>query len=146
MSQSTRKALAGALGDCVHVAGVTRFLTVAEDEGYETVFTGPATDLESFVDAVSAHKPDIIGVSYRLTPDNARTIFRELRDMLAAAGVLGRARIFAGGTPPVAAVAREFDYFDAVFSGEESPHEVARIIRGDLPEHPTAADFPQRTI
>ena len=54
MSQSTRKALAGALGDCVHVAGVTRFLTVAEDEGYETVFTGPATDLESFVDAVSA--------------------------------------------------------------------------------------------
>jgi hypothetical protein len=39
-----KKVLAGSLGDCVHVAGVTRFLRVAEQEGCETFFTGPATD------------------------------------------------------------------------------------------------------
>ncbi len=146
MAHTKGRILAGALGDCVHVAGVTRFLRIAEDEGYETFFTGPATDLESFVDAVVQFRPDVIGVSYRLTPENARTLFAELRGMLDAAGVLGRARIFAGGTPPVADVAREFDYFDAVFAGEESPHDVARVIRGDAHEYPTEDDFPQRTI
>lgn len=145
-STSQGKVLAGALGDCVHVAGVTRFLNVAEDAGYQTYFTGPATELEAFVDAVVAFQPDVIGVSYRLTPENARTLFADLRGMLAAAGVLGTARIFAGGTPPVADVAREFDYFDAVFAGEETPHEIARILSGDPQQAATEDDFPQRTV
>ena len=141
-----KRVLAGSIGDCVHVAGVTRFLGIAQEAGYETYFTGPATDLEAFVDAVIRFDPDVIGVSYRLTPENARVLFRELREMLAAAGVLGRKRIFVGGTPPVAEVAREFDYFDAIFSGEESPHEVRRILDGTSDETPTEHDFPQRAI
>ena len=141
-----KRVLAGSIGDCVHVAGVTRFLAIAQEAGYETYFTGPATDLEAFVDAVVHFDPDVIGVSYRLTPENARVLFRELREMLAAAGVLGRKRIFAGGTPPVAAVAREFDYFDAVFSGEETPHQVRRILEGAPEDEPTEQNFPQRTV
>ncbi len=141
-----KRVLAGSIGDCVHVAGVTRFLSIAQEAGYETYFTGPATDLEAFVDAVIRFDPDVIGVSYRLTPENARVLFRELRGMLAAAGVLGRKRIFVGGTPPVAEVAREFDYFDAVFSGEESPHQVRRILEGTSSEEASEQDFPQRTV
>lgn len=146
MNEPTRRVLAGALGDCAHVAGVTRFLAIAEDAGYETRFTGPATDLESFVDAVVAFQPDVIGISYRLTPENARTLLRDLRGMLGAAGILGRTRVFVGGTPPVAEVAREFDYVDAVFAGEESPHEVARVLSGEPQTAPTEAAFPQRAI
>lgn len=144
--QHPRRVLAGSVGECVHVAGVTRFLSIAEDAGYETHFTGPATEPEVFVDAIIHFKPDVIGISYRLTPENARTLFADLRGMLDAAGVLGNARIFLGGTPPVAAVAREFDYFDAVFSGEESPHEVRRVLAGQAADAPGPADFPQRVI
>ena len=34
--------VAGALGECVHVAGVTNFLRLAEEAGWQTVFLGPA--------------------------------------------------------------------------------------------------------
>jgi len=81
------KILAACLGDCVHVAGATRFLRAAEDLGHETHFTGPATDLETLIEAARDFDPDIIGVSYRLTPDNLRPLLRELRDMLVAAGL-----------------------------------------------------------
>ncbi len=143
---TNKKVLAGSLGDCVHVAGVTRFLGIAEAAGYETHFTGPATDLESFVDAIIAFDPDVVGVSYRLTAENARTLLADLRGMLEAAGVLGRRRIFFGGTPPVAAVAREAGYFDAVFSGDESPFLIRQALEGRTFEAEGAASFPQRTV
>ena len=146
MPSKTGKVLAGSLGDCVHVAGVTRFLAAAEDAGYETYFTGPATGLEAFMDAVVAFDPDVIGVSYRLTPDNARTLLADLRGMLEAAGLLGRKRIFFGGTPPVAAIAREMGYFDAVFSGEEPPHHIRRALEGKPIEPRDPDAFPQRAV
>lgn len=146
MAGERGRVLAGCVGDCVHVAGVTRFLDVAERAGYRTHFTGPATDLESFMDAVTAFDPDVIGVSYRLTPDNARPLIEELRGMLASAGLLGCKRIFFGGTPPVAAIAREAGYFDAVFAGEETPHQVRLALEGATPPAPTAADFPQAAV
>lgn len=142
----TPKALAGSLGDCVHVAGVTRFLNIAEQEGYETFFTGPATDLEAFMDAIVAFDPDVIGVSYRLTPDNARTLLTDLRGMLEAAGMLGHKRILFGGTPPVAAVARELGYFDAVFSGDEPPHQVRAVLRRESVQGQSDLAPPQRTV
>jgi len=141
-----KKVLAGSLGDCVHVAGVTRFLNVAEQDGCETCFTGPATGLEAFMDAVMAFDPDVIGVSYRLTPENARTLLIDLRGMLEAAGILGHKRIFFGGTPPVAAVARELGYFDAVFSGDEAPHQVRAVLRGESVQAQSPSAYPQRTV
>lgn len=146
MSGKTGRVLAGSLGDCVHVAGVTRFLAIAEEAGYETYFTGPATDPEAFVDAIVAYDPDVIGISYRLTPENARTLLTDLRGMLSAAGVLGRKRIFFGGTPPVADVARELDFFDAIFSGQETPHTVRRALEGQPVDGTDPGQFPQRAI
>jgi methylmalonyl-CoA mutase cobalamin-binding subunit len=139
------RVLGGALGDCVHVAGVTRFLDVAAQEGHETHFTGPATDLEAFVDAAVAFDPDVIGISYRLTPENARLLLRELIEMLKAAG-LTRKRLFFGGTPPVAAIAREFDVFEAVFEGGESASEVRAALRGERSRDKIGAIPPQTAI
>ena len=34
--------VAGALGECAHVAGVINFLRLAETAGWRTVFLGPA--------------------------------------------------------------------------------------------------------
>ena len=66
--------------------------------------------------------------------------------MLAAAGILGRARVFFGGTPPVAEVAREFDYFDAVFSGEEPPHQVRLALEGRMADDAGPSAFPGRAV
>ena len=43
--------VAGALGECVHVAGVMNFLNLAELAGWRTVFLGPAVPLEEFLRA-----------------------------------------------------------------------------------------------
>ena len=140
------RVLAASLGDCVHVAGVTRFLRVAEEQGHETYFTGPATDPEALIDAAVRFNPDVIGVSYRLTPENLRPLLVELRGMLEAAGLSGRRLAFAG-TPPVVAVAREFDdLFEAYFVGGESAAEVRRYLEqgGEVEVGPSA--FPDRLV
>lgn len=139
------KVLAGALGDCVHVAGVTRFLDVAAQLGYETFFTGPATEPEAFVDAAVALDPDVIAISYRLTPENARILLRELIGMLEAAG-LTKKRLLLGGTPPVAAIAREFDVFEVVFEGGESASEVRAVLRREGKPGEVETIPPQTTI
>jgi hypothetical protein len=146
MSETKGKIVAASIGDCVHVAGVTRFLGIAEEQGYETYFTGPATDLETFMDAIVAQQPDVIGISYRLTPGNARTLFTELGSMLEAAGIVGKARIFFGGTPPVAEIACEFSYMDVVFSGDETPSDIQAVLRGETLQTADEATFPQSAI
>jgi len=37
--------IAGALGECVHVAGVSNFLRLAEAAGWHTIFLGPAASI-----------------------------------------------------------------------------------------------------
>lgn len=140
------KVLAACLGDCVHVAGATRFLRIAGEDGHETYFTGPATDLESLVEAVLAFDPDVIGVSYRLTPDNARPLLQDLRAMLDAAGIHDKQLIFAG-TPPVVAVAREFgDLFTHYFEGGESAVEVRRVLRAEGKKTDPRQAYPRRVV
>ena len=139
------RVLAASLGDCVHVAGVTRFLQVAEELGHETYFTGPATDPETLVEAARAFDPDVIGISYRLTPENVRPLLRELQGMLAATGLKDRRLVFAG-TPPVVAAAREFGMFEAYFKGGESAAAVRRYLEREPGEVGGADAFPRRLV
>ncbi|MGC9357051.1 MAG: methionine synthase [Anaerolineae bacterium] len=122
--------LAGALGDCVHVAGVNHFLSLAERMGHETLFTGPATDAESWADLAQDFQPDIIGVSYRLTPENARHALQEFWGVMKAAGLTDRRFAF-GGTPPVAEVARDMGVFEIVFDGTEPASAVIAYLKGE---------------
>lgn len=139
------RVMAGALGDCVHVAGVSRFLAIAEQQGHETLFTGPATDIESFVDAIHDFNPDIVGVSYRLTPENARLLIEEFWGIIQAAGLDNRRFVF-GGTPPVADIARELGGFEAIFDGSEAPGELIRFLRGEAGQAGQATIPPQSAI
>ncbi|GAB4471651.1 MAG: hypothetical protein Kow00124_08900 [Anaerolineae bacterium] len=139
------KVLGACLGDCVHVAGVTRFLRIAEDLGYETYFTGPATDPESLIEAAQAFDPDVIGISYRLTPENARPLLHELKGMLEAAGLADRRLMFAG-TPPVVAVAREMEMFEAYFEGGEPAGEVRLQLQQETSGAEEAEAYPDRLI
>ncbi len=122
--------VAAALGECVHVAGVARFLRLAEQAGWQTVFLGPAVAPEQLIQAAQEHRAQLVGVSYRLTPENGAALlaeFAESADDLHQAGV----RFAFGGTPPVAERARSLGgFFEAVFDGSEPVETVLAYLRG----------------
>jgi methylmalonyl-CoA mutase cobalamin-binding subunit len=137
--------IAGALGECVHVAGVMNFLRLAEAAGWRTVFLGPAVPVEEFLDAVRREKADLVGVSYRLTPETGERLlaeFAEEADDLRAAGV----RFAFGGTPPVAERASTIGFFERVFDGGEPAESALAYLKGQTQAAATEADFPQTTM
>jgi len=96
---NTKTVVAGALGECVHVAGVSNFLRLARAAGWRTVFLGPAVSATEILDAARREQADLVGVSYRLTPENGEVLlaeFAEEADSLRSQGV----RFVFGGTPP----------------------------------------------
>ncbi|MBE9508189.1 MAG: cobalamin B12-binding domain-containing protein, partial [Chloroflexi bacterium] len=137
--------VAGALGECVHVAGVLNFLRLAETAGWQTVFLGPAVSVEKILEAARREKADLIGVSYRLTPETGERLlaeFAEEADDLRSAGV----RFVFGGTPPVAERARAIGFFERVFEGGEPEEAVLAYLKGQTSDEPIAADFPQTAV
>jgi len=133
VSQSKRTVVAGALGNCVHVAGVLSFLNLARSVGFETIFLGPATGVAEFADAIEEHKPELVAISYRLTPQVAEALISELQQFLSERNLLDRRFVF-GGTAPVAQVAKESGLFERVFTGEDGPEEVLSFLRGESRE------------
>lgn len=124
-----RLIIGGAIGECVHVAGVMNFLRLAEEHGYETVSLGPAVSIGELVQAALESDPEVIAVGYRLTPDTARPLFAQLKEALAEAG-LSHKRLVFGGTRPVADVAEASGIFEAVFGGDEPVEHVIAYLKG----------------
>src|SRR5512135_3138972 len=94
--------IAGAIGECVHVAGGVNFLRLAEAAGWRTVFLGPAVPLDEFIAAAKREHADLVGVSYRLTPETGERLlaeFAEAADELRSSGE----RFAFGGTPTLPA-------------------------------------------
>jgi methanogenic corrinoid protein MtbC1 len=72
--------VAAAVGECVHVAGVMNFLRLAESAGWRTIFLGPSVPLEKLLDTARKEKADLVGVSYRLTPENGERLLGQLAE------------------------------------------------------------------
>jgi len=137
--------VAAALGECVHVAGVTRFLRLAESAGWRTVFLGPAVPLEKVLQVARQENADLVGVSYRLTPETGERLlarFAEEADELRSSGT----RFAFAGTPPVAERARAMGFFDQVFEGGEPPEIVLAYLKGQSGSHKKEIDLPQTVI
>lgn len=137
--------VAGAIGECVHVAGVINFLRLAEQAGWRTVFLGPAVSPDALIEAAKKENADLVGVSYRLTPETGERLlgeFAEAADELHQAGV----RFAFGGTPPVADRARAMGFFEAVFDGSAPSDTILAYLRGQKPDSVSEADFPQKTV
>jgi methylmalonyl-CoA mutase cobalamin-binding subunit len=137
--------VAAALGECVHVAGIMNFLRLAEAAGWRTVFLGPAVPIERVLEVARREHADLVGVSYRLTPETGERLlaqFAEAADDLRSAGV----RFAFGGTPPVADRARAIGFFERVFVGGEPETEVLAYLKGQPVEGRTEAAFPQTTV
>lgn len=131
--------LAAAIGSCVHVAGVYSFLRLARNYGYETRFLGPAVPVLTLVAEIERQRPDIVAVSYRLTPSAAENLLRELKEQVTARGLTQPEYVF-GGTPPVAAVARRCGLFKACFGSEDETEVISYLRR--VPPDSAAETFP----
>lgn len=137
--------VAGALGECVHVAGVTRFLRLAESAGWRTIFLGPATPIQTFLEVAQREQAELVGVSYRLTPENGERLLGEFAEAAAelhAAGV----RFAFGGTPPVAERAQHLQFFERTFDGTQPDEDVLAYLKGSLTRTTSPADYPQEVI
>lgn len=137
-----RTVLAGALGEDAHVAGVASFLRVAEEVGWRTVYLGPAVSIENFLSAIRQHNPDLVALSYRLTPETGEALLKRFIDSVQQAGFGGKRYLF-GGTPPLAERARKLQFFERCFSGEEPLEEIIAYLKGELWQGMTEKDFPQ---
>ena len=137
--------VAAALGECVHVAGVSNFLRLAEAAGWQTVFLGPAVSIQDVLEAARREKADLVGVSYRLTPETGERLlgqFAEEASALHAQGV----RFAFGGTPPVAERASRLEFFERIFDGSEMPEEVLAYLKGQTSPGESATDYPQSMV
>ncbi len=123
-----KKILGAAIGNCVHVAGVAHFLSLAENEGFTTLFLGPAVSVEALFSQIIEYHPDIIALSYRLTPENVHPL---LKDICERAKDLDYTPIWTfGGTKPVADVARSYPLFSFISDGTDDINDSIRFLRG----------------
>lgn len=121
-----KKIIGAAMGNCVHVAGVLGFLKLAESEGYETIFLGPACSIDRILGAAKEANADIVAISYRLTPAAARYLFAKLKEKIHEFGLENIEYIF-GGTLPVAEEARKSGIFRKIFSTQPISEVIAYL-------------------
>lgn len=119
--------MGGSVGNCVHVAGVSHFLDLAADQGYKTIFLGPAVSVDTVIAQVKKEKPDMVSLGYRLTPENVVPIVEELKEK---SKTLDKQPTWLfGGTRPVAEVVATLGFFDKIFDGTEDIDECIAFLR-----------------
>ena len=124
-----KKILGACVGDCVHIAGIHRFLQLAEKQGYETIFLGPAVETEQIINAVREHNPDIVGLSYRLTPKEGIKILKQLKRRITEEG-LGEREFILGGLPELVQIEKKDDFFNVYFKGDDAEQAIVYLKGG----------------
>jgi len=127
-----KKMIIGAsIGNCVHVAGILGFLKLAEEKDFVTRFLGTAVSLEQLIERIHEHNPDIIALSYRLTPEVLENLLQLLKIEINKNNWLEKTFIF-GGTPPTAEVAQNSGIFKAIFNGTEPVDSIMAFLDGKI--------------
>jgi len=137
--------VAGAAGECVHVAGVVNFLSLAEAAGWRTVFLGPAVPVDQLLEAARKEKADLVGISYRLTPETGERLLGELAEAASDLHEAGVRFVF-GGTPPVAERARSLGFFERVFDGDQPPEAILAYLKGRDAPVLSEKSYPQTAL
>jgi methylmalonyl-CoA mutase cobalamin-binding subunit len=125
-----KRILTTCIGQCVHVAGAYNFINIASQLGFNCKFLGPAMPVSKIIDEIQKFKPDIVGISYRLTPSTVRPLldcFSKIYEKLEEKP----ARLFFAGTPKVVKIAKEFKIFDEYFAGGESKYKIISILKNE---------------
>ncbi|MDU5081946.1 methionine synthase [Tissierella sp. P1] len=105
------------------------YLNLAEKENYGTDFIGIGKSVDEIIMLINEKKPNIVALSYRLTPEPLHKILEELKDKINKNSVKNIIWLF-GGTEPTALVAKEWGIFDKIFDGTEDIDEVIAYLKG----------------
>jgi len=128
-----RKILGASIGSCVHVAGIMNFLNIAQRCGFETKFSGSAVDIARLKGEIEKYDPEIIAVSYRLSPESAAELFNDLNNFIIKNF---KHKAFILGTTKSVAAALEkagiLKIFDRVYTGGEPAQDVEDYLTGNL--------------
>ena len=124
------KIIAGTIGNCVHVAGVMNFLTLAEKEKYDTEFLGIALPIDYIIKKIKELEPDIVALSYRLTPEPLESLLEELDEKIEREKLYNIKWMF-GGTELTGKVAEKSLIFNKIFYGTEDIDEVIAFLKGN---------------
>lgn len=125
-----KKILGACIGSCVHIAGILNFLNIAKRAGYSTRFSGSALDIDVLLKEIDEYKPDIVAISYRLSPESIMPVFKELEEKIVKNGNNEGIKFILGTTKPVADIALKLGIFSRVFTGEETVEDVERYLTG----------------
>jgi hypothetical protein len=143
--KSNKKILLACIGQCVHVAGVHNFMSIATQLGYECKFLGPATPISKLMEEIKNYNPEIVGISYRLTASTIRpllvTFLKDFEEVEKKT-----IKLYFAGTPEVIDVVKEFKNFDEYFIGGESKHRVISILSNEKHNRKRKLDIPMDLI
>lgn len=123
------KIIGGSLGNDIHVAGIINFFNIAMDLGYETYYLGPSNSVKDFIRNIKKINPDVIAVSYRLSPESAEELLVQFQVAIKKSGLTNIKYIF-GGTPSTAKVAEQIGIFDKIFKGGEPKDDIIKYLTG----------------
>ncbi|MFX1327854.1 MAG: methionine synthase [Promethearchaeota archaeon] len=143
--QKRKKILTACIGQCVHVAGVYNFINIASQLGFKCSFLGPASPNSLLINKIEVIKPDILGLSYRLTPSTLRPILLKFKEKYEQLEHKPQ-QLFFAGTPEVVRVAKNFDLFHEFFIGGESKYKIISILRKDLTSSEEKIKIPMELI
>ncbi len=128
-----KKILGASIGCCVHVAGIMNFLGIAKLAGFQTKFIGSAVDINLLKQEIERNKPDIVGVSYRLSPESAAELFTQFEKIVA--NDFKDTVFILGTTKAVSDYLANKDLlraFDRVFTGGEKRSEIESYLAGKV--------------
>ena len=124
----SKRIIGASIGNCVHVAGIVHFLDLAAQEGYETIFLGPAVEIEKLFQNIQMYRPQMIDIGYRLTPENVTPLLDEIS---VRAEKLDYKPIWVfGGTKPVSDIAKTYKLFSFVSDGYDDINDSIAFLRG----------------
>ncbi|MCM8817637.1 MAG: cobalamin B12-binding domain-containing protein [Candidatus Omnitrophica bacterium] len=123
------KILGATIGNCIHTAGILGFLEYAKKFGHDCVFAGTRKNATELMNLIEEIKPDLVALSYRLTPEVACNIFDELKKQIKARG-LKNIKFAFGGTESVCVVAKKSGIFDFVVSQQKGMKDLAEFLSG----------------
>lgn len=138
-----KKILACTIGNCVHVAGTMNFLNLAENEDYDTEFIGMGISIDELIYNIEDREPDIVALSYRLTPEPLIKILEELKLKIEDRNYENITWLF-GGTEPTGLVAKESGIFHKIFYGYEDIDEVILYLKGG--EYSEIEEYPRDLV
>lgn len=116
------------LGNCVHVAGISNFLKVAEEVGYQTIFLGPTVPIKSIIQEIITNNPDIVAISFRLTPLVGLKLIKDFIQKIKENNLENKTFLL-GCLPKLKEIVSQLNFFHHIFIGGETTSESMQVLK-----------------